>query len=182
MNPGTKAVLINFGFTLLGAAIGIGTTWYFSTVKILKDHRRGTVKHLQQELKDNTNKELFSKRALGDYVNYPFPPLTTSALNRFVDDFSILKMKEESLKQRIEDLKIKIRTFNDHVRQLNIEIAVATFNPKILEEQKEFLVDHQREVNEEYKEIKNQMLKLLNALDRNYTSLVKKGRFTKKER
>jgi len=182
MSPGTEVALINLCFTLLGAGIGIGTTWYFSTVKILKDHRRETVKHLQQELKDNTNKELFSKRALGDYVKYPFPPLTTSALNRFADDFGILKMKEESLKQKIEDLKIKIRTFNDHVSQLNIEMAVAAFNPKISEEQREFLVDHQREINEEYKEIKNQMLGLLNDVDRNYTSLVKKGKFTKKER
>lgn len=185
MNPGTRAVLINFGFTLLGAAIGIGIARYFyrrANIDTLRLRRKETIERLQQELKDNTSKELFGKRALGDYVKYPFPPLTTSALNRFADDFGILKMKEKSLKQKIENLKIKIRTFNDHVSQLNIEMAVATFNPKISEEQREFLVDHQREINEEYKEIKNQMLELLNDVDRSCTSLIKKGKFTEKER
>lgn len=182
MNPGTKAVLINFGFTLLGAGIGLGTARYFyhrANVKILRDHRKETIEHLQQELKDNTSEELFSMRALGELTNYPFPPLKTSALEKFVEDFGILKLEDASLKEDCSTLKTSVKTFNDHVSQLNLEtgvLAVLASNREMSVDEKRRMEKYQEFVHNTYENImKPQMLSLLDYLTRNHTCLIKKG-------
>jgi len=183
MNPRIKAVLINFGFTLLGAGIGFGTAWYFykrANIQILRDHRKEVIEHLRQELKDNTSKELFSMRALGELTSYPFPPLRTSALEKFVEDFGILKLKDTSLERDCDMLKIGVRTFNDHVSQLNLEtgvLAVLTSDREMSVDERKRMKKYQEFVHNTYENIiKPQMCSLSVYLTKNHNSLIRTGK------